>query len=216
MKRQNLLLNMFHAMLDVLGPSRWFPAETAFEAAVGAILAQNTNWGNAQRAMANLKEAGAFEATALLGLSPGELAELIRPAGSFRIKAGRLRHFLAYLVEACGGDIALLAAGDMAGVREQLLAVRGVGPETADSILLYALDYPSFVVDAVTARICRRHGLVPEDVGYDELREFFMDALPEDARLYKEYHALLARVGAAWCRPRGPRCAQCPLERFLP
>jgi endonuclease-3 related protein len=216
MKRQTLFLNMFHAMLDELGPSRWWPAETPFEMAVGAILTQNTNWGNVERAIANLKATGAFTPQALFALPDATLAELIRPAGYFRLKAGRLKNLLAFIVRELDGDIANLAGQDRDESRRRLLAIKGVGPETADSILLYGLGYPSFVVDAYTARICSRHGLAPEDAGYDELRDLFMDALPEDVPLYNELHALLVRVGNGWCRPRGPRCEHCPLARFLP
>jgi len=216
MKRQPLFLGMFAAMLEALGPSGWWPAETPFEMAVGAILTQNTNWENVKRALANLKAAGDFSATALYALPAEELAERIRPAGYFRVKAARLRNLLALIVQELGGDIAALAEKDMESARQTLLAVRGVGPETADSILLYGLAFPSFVVDAYTARICARHALAPEDAGYDELRELFMDALPHDAALYNEFHALLVRVGNGWCRPRAPRCETCPLAVFLP
>jgi len=207
---------MVSAMLDALGPSHWWPAATPFEVAVGAVLTQNTNWGNVERAIANLKAGGGFEVRALAALPDEVLAERIRPAGYFRLKARRLKNLLAMLVRECDGDITGLAGQDMETIRGKLLAVSGVGPETADSILLYALGYPSFVVDAYTARICQRHGLTPEDAGYEELRTFFMDGLPDDVSLYNEFHALLVRVGNAWCRPRTPQCRECPLERFLP
>lgn len=216
MKRQPLFYNMFHAMLDALGPSGWWPAETPFEVAVGAILTQNTNWANAARAIASLKAAGPFEARALVALPDAELAERIRPAGYYRLKAKRLKNLLGFLVRDYDGDIGRLAAEDMETARQKLLAVSGVGPETADSIVLYALGLPSFVVDAYTARICHRHALIAEDADYDALRELFMDALPADVALYNEFHALLVRVGNGWCRPRAPRCRECPLERFLP
>jgi endonuclease-3 related protein len=216
MNRQTLFLKMFHAMLDALGPSHWWPAPTPFEVAVGAVLTQNTNWANVTRAIAALKAAGPLEARALFALPDAELAERIRPAGYFRIKARRLKNLLALIVAECDGDITRLAGGDMEAARERLLSVSGVGPETADSILLYALGYPSFVVDAYTARICQRHALAPEEADYATLRDLFMDALPEDAALYNELHALLVRVGNGWCRPRAPRCETCPLAPFLP
>lgn len=203
-------------MLDALGPSGWWPADSAFEMAVGAILTQNTNWANVVRAIDNLKAAGRFSAEALYALPADELAELIKPAGYFRVKAARLRNLLALIVQELGGDITTLAADGLDAARERLLMVKGVGPETADSILLYGLSLPSFVVDAYTARICNRHALAPEDAGYEELRELFMDALPEDTALYNEFHALLVRVGNGWCRPRAPRCDTCPLGAFLP
>ena len=216
MKRHTLFLNMFSAMLDALGPSGWWPATTPFEMAVGAILTQNTNWQGAARAIANIREAGKLDPFALYALPDAELAELLRPAGHFRIKARRLKNLLALFVEELDGDMTVLAASGLESARERLLAVKGVGPETADSILLYGLGLPSFVVDAYTARICSRHALAPEEAGYDELRELFMDALPAEASLYNEFHALLVRVGNAYCRPRTPKCAACPLERFLP
>ncbi len=215
MNRPNLLLNMFGAMLDALGPSRWWPGETPFEVAVGAVLTQNTAWSNAARAVANLKNAGVFDPAIMYAMPDADMAEHIRPAGYFRLKTKRLKSLLRFITEECGGDIASLAGGDMDEVREKLLGIKGVGPETADSILLYALEYPSFVVDAYTARIAGRHMLAHEDVDYHELRACFMDALPEDVRLYNEYHALLVRVGHAWCKPKAGRCGDCPLEPFL-
>ena len=215
MKRQTLFLNMYGAMLDAMGPSGWWPAKTPLEMAVGAILTQNTNWQGAAKAVAALREAGLLDPHALHAASLEAVAERIRPAGHFRVKAGRLKNLMAFIVEDLGGDITALAGDDLGQARDKLLAVKGVGPETADSILLYGLNLPAFVVDAYTARICFRHGLAPEEAGYDELRELFMDALPEDVGLYNEFHALLVRVGNAWCRPRAPKCAACPLERFL-
>lgn len=216
MKRGELFLQMHEAMAEALGPSGWWPADSPFEMAVGAVLAQNTNWAGASRAVANLRASGAFSARGLLDLPRATLEELLRPAGHFRVKAARLVNLLEWLDRECDGDVASLASRDMAAVREGLLAVRGVGPETADSILLYGLGFPSFVVDAYTARICARHALVPEEAGYEELRELFMDALPADALLYNELHAQLVRVGNGWCRPRAPRCDACPLREFLP
>jgi len=216
MKRQTLFLNMFSAMLDALGPSRWWPADSPFEMAVGAILTQNTNWGNVERAIANLRQAGVLAPRSLFALPDDALAELIRPAGYFRLKARRLKNLLAFVNGELDGDIAALGREDMAVARQRLLAVSGVGPETADSILLYGLGMPSFVADAYTARISSRHGLLPEEAGYDELRELFMDALPRDVSLYNEFHALLVRVGNGWCRPRAPRCETCPLAGFFP
>jgi len=214
MKRGPLLMRMFDAMALALGPSRWWPAKTPFETAVGAVLAQNTNWGNVARAIANIEQAGAMDCSALLALSPDALAELIRPAGYFRLKAARLRALLEFLDTACGGDPANLAEWPLESAREKLLEIRGVGPETADSILLYAAGRPSFVVDAYTRRILSRHGLAPADSPYDELREFFMDALEPDVPLYNEFHALIVRVGSAYCKTKSPACTECPLEPF--
>ena len=215
MQRNTLLLTWYRTMLDALGPSRWWPGETPFEVAVGAILTQNTNWGNVERAIANLRRADALTPEAMAALPAPELAELIRPAGYFRIKADRLRHFLAFLEREAGPDAGSRLRGlpvqDPQTLREKLLQVKGVGPETADSILLYALGLPTFVVDAYTRRILSRHGLLPEDVPYEELREYFMDVLDPDPALFNEYHALIVRVGKNWCRKREPLCAACPL-----
>jgi len=215
MKRQQLLLAMHDAMLTALGPSGWWPGDTPFEVAVGAVLTQNTNWKNVEKAMTNLRAAGALEARAMDALSPGRLAELVRPSGSFNVKAARLRSLLDLLRDEADYDITALAGRGLDALRPLLLSVRGIGPETADSILLYALGEPTFVVDAYTRRILGRHALIPEDAHYDEVREFFMDALPVEAALFNEYHALLVRVAKDFCRKAAPRCAGCPLEPFL-
>ncbi len=165
--------------------------------------------------MAALRERDLLDARALRALPETELAELIRPSGSFRVKARRVRNFLEFLDEACGLDLERLANWDTAVLRQALLGVSGVGPETADSILLYALGRPTFVVDAYTKRILNRHLLVPEDIGYAELRAFFMDALPSDPCLFNEFHALIVRTGKAWCAKKAGKCAACPLAVFL-
>jgi endonuclease-3 related protein len=192
------------------GPQHWWPAESAFEVAVGAVLTQNTAWRNVEAAIANLKAAGVLSPGGLLALAPEELAGFIRPAGYYRLKERRLRNLLEML-EAAGG-LEALAALPLPEARARLLAVNGVGPETADSILLYALDRPAFVVDAYTGRILARHGLAPERAAYRELQERFTRAFPPDAALYNELHALLVRLGARRCRRSRPRCEGCPLE----
>ncbi len=215
-KRERLLREMYAAMHDRLGPSGWWPGETPLEVCVGAVLTQNTAWVNVKQAIQRLCDAGVLASGhALLALPEAELSELIRPAGFFRLKAVRLRNLLRYLDEACGFDFDLLAEQDIDDLRPRLLAVSGIGPETADSVLLYALGLPSFVVDAYTRRILHRHALVPEDIPYHELRDVFMDVLEPDAPFYNEFHALLVRVAAQWCRARTPRCAECPLSPFL-
>ncbi|GAB7080249.1 endonuclease III domain-containing protein [Megalodesulfovibrio paquesii] len=209
------LLAMHRAMLEALGPSGWWPAESAFEVLVGAVLTQNTNWKNVEKAIAVLKARELLSGPALLALPEEELAACIQPAGYYRLKAARLRNLLLWLETRCRFDLSRLsleAAANLDALRHDLLTVKGVGPETADSILLYALQQPSMVVDAYTARIFQRHGLVPEDVTYHELREYCMDRLPQDVSLYNEFHALLVRVGHACCKKRAPLCASCPLE----
>jgi endonuclease-3 related protein len=215
MKRLDLLLAIYDTLLTSLGPSHWWPGDSPLEIAVGAVLTQNTNWGNVDKAIANLKAANALDGHTLLELPDESLAELIRPAGYFRLKAKRLKNLLAFMNAETGLDLSLLAEQDAETLRGKLLQVKGVGPETADSILLYALGKPSFVVDAYTARITSRHGLLPEETPYEELRAYFMDVLEPDPALYNEYHALLVRVGNAWCKKKAPLCHECPLESYL-
>ncbi len=199
-------------MYEALGPQGWWPGETPFEVCVGAILTQNTNWQNVERAIDNLKKRGLLSPQALYELPEGILAELIRPAGYYRVKARRLKNFIRFLVEDFEGDLAKLFALPLEEARQALLKVSGIGPETADSILLYAGEKPTFVIDAYTRRILLRHGLATEDMGYEDLREMFMRHLPEDPALYNEYHALLVAVGKNFCRPQNPRCEDCPLK----
>ena len=204
------LMEGFERMHARFGPRRWWPGETPFEVMVGAILTQNTNWKNVERAIANLKRERLLEPGKLLDLHPATLAKLIRPAGYYRVKANRLRHFLTYFVERYGGSAKKMAAKPTEKLREELLSVKGIGPETADSILLYALDKPVFVVDAYTRRILSRHALCAEDETYDDLQALFADRLPADVPLYNEYHALVVETAKEYCRTT-PRCEECPL-----
>ena len=215
MTREALLMAMYQAMLDAKGPSGWWPAQTPFEMIVGAVLTQNTNWGNVEKALDNLRGADALSPGGIEALGGDELADLIRPSGYYRVKAVRLKALVARLREECGHDLDELARRPLDDLRPALLEVKGVGPETADSILLYALEKPSFVVDAYTKRILSRHALIAEDAGYDEMREFFMDVLEPDVALFNEYHALIVRVGKAHCAARTPKCDGCPLQPFL-
>jgi len=205
-------LEIYGRLDAAYGDQRWWPGETPFEVAVGAILTQNTAWPNVERAIANLKEAGLLEPAKLAALPAQAVAPFIKPAGYYNVKAGRLRRFLDFLFEEYGGDVAAMAQETLVTVRPKLLAVRGVGPETADSILLYACGLPTFVVDAYTYRVLRRHGLAQDAATYDELKELFESNLEADVRLYKQYHALLVRVGRERCRRREPLCEGCPLE----
>ena len=209
---EEVLKEMYKRMYEALGPQGWWPGETPFEVCVGAILTQNTNWQNVERAINNLKKRDLLSPQALYELPEGILAELIRPAGYYRVKARRLKNFIRFLVEDFEGDLAKLFALPLEEARQALLKVSGIGPETADSILLYAGEKPTFVIDAYTWRILLRHGLATEDMGYEDLREMFMRHLPEDPALYNEYHALLVAVGKNFCRPQNPRCEDCPLK----
>jgi endonuclease-3 related protein len=224
--RRKLLTDWYAAMLGKLGRRRWWPADTPFEVAVGAILTQNTAWRNVDLALARLRDLQALSPLPMRRLGAARLEEAIRPSGFFRQKAVRLGVFLDFL-ETRGGlsgaasddRLACLAGEETEALRDDLLALRGIGPETADCILLYGLGRPSFVVDAYTRRILGRHGLLAEDAGYDELRDFFMDALPRDAEgaveVYNEYHAQLVRIGHTYCKKAKPLCGECPLGQFL-
>jgi len=200
-------------LFERFGPQHWWPGESQFEIIVGAVLTQNTNWGNVEKAIANLKSADLLSPDALYNLEVSKLAELIRPAGYFNIKAKRLQNFLAWLFDNYNGLLEALEVVATEQLRAELLAIKGIGPESADSILLYAFDREVFVVDAYTARVAVRHGLIEPPVDYEQLRELFQSNLPADIELFNEYHALLVCVGKEFCRP-GPRCAGCPLEQL--
>jgi endonuclease-3 related protein len=205
--------DLYAILLQHYGPQGWWPGDTPLEVAVGAILTQNTNWQNVALAIKRLKEARLLTARALQDLPEVELADYIRPAGYYNIKARRLKNFLNFLFSNYRGDMAAMAAAPLELLRPALLAVKGIGPETADSILLYGLEKPTFVVDAYTFRILSRHGLASDPCSYEELRALFMEVLPQDTALYQEYHALLVQTGKECCRPR-PRCPTCPLAGF--
>jgi endonuclease-3 related protein len=199
-------------LLAYFGPQHWWPGETPFEIMVGAVLTQNTAWTNVEKGIANLKERGLLTFAAMAALPHAVLAELIRPCGYFNVKATRLHNLFALIRERFAGDLERFAAEELPDLRQALLAVKGIGPETADSILLYAAGKPTFVVDAYTHRILSRHGLVPEEeVLYDEMQRLFMAALPPDPELFNEYHALIVRTAKEFCKKSNPRCGECPL-----
>jgi endonuclease III related protein len=205
-------MEIFDRLYSHFGPSHWWPGESPLEVMVGAILTQNTAWSNVERAIGRLKAEGALSASVLQQVDQTVLSEWIRPAGYFRIKAGRLKNFFNFFIRKYEGQINKIQHQPLEVLRPQLLSVKGIGPETADSILLYALGIPTFVVDAYTHRIFSRHRLIDEEIGYEELRTFFMDRLPADPELYNEYHALLVRLGKAYCLKKSPRCEECPLK----
>jgi endonuclease III related protein len=211
----NALPLYYQTLLDHLGPQNWWPARTPFEVIVGAILTQNTSWTNVERAIANLRREHLLTPHALGRVPTARLASLIRSSGYFRQKAKKLKAFVRFLRAEYSGSLARMFRTPTLELREELLAVHGIGPETADSILLYAGHKKVFVVDAYTKRIFSRHGLVSENVPYEELRSLIEAALPRDVSRYNEFHALLVQVGKNWCRPRELRCADCPLQRFL-
>lgn len=198
-------------MFRAYGPQRWWPGETEFEVAVGALLTQNTSWKNVERAIGNLRAEGMLNFAALAAAPQGELERLIRPAGTFRVKARRLRNLLDWMARECRGMLARLRRRPWTEVRTSLLGVNGIGPETADSILLYALGKPVFVIDAYTRRVLSRHGFVNAEEGYSDVQRIFQDHLPPDAARFNEYHALIVRLAKEHCRAR-PICDGCPLD----
>jgi endonuclease-3 related protein len=207
-------LKIIYDLLFVrFGPQHWWPGETPFEVIVGAVLTQNTNWGNVEKAIANLKKAKTLTPEKLHSLKPAKLAKLIRPAGYFNIKASRLKNLIGWLFMNYAGKLAKFKTIPTHQLRGQLLGVSGVGPETADSILLYALNRPVFVVDAYTKRILSRHHLIKFEAEYEQIRAFFESNLPENTQLFNEYHALLVRTGKEFCKPT-PLCADCPLNHL--
>jgi endonuclease-3 related protein len=209
------LLAFYDELHRALGPQHWWPGRTRFEVIVGAILTQSTAWTNVERAIRNLRRARLLTPRALERVSQKRLERLVRPAGYFRQKARKLKTFLRFLRENFSGSLGRMLRTPTQELRERLLAVHGIGRETADSILLYAGNHRVFVVDAYTRRILERHGLIGPKAGYEEIRALFERNLPRDARLWNEYHALLVAVGKNWCRRVNPRCDTCPLGRFL-
>jgi endonuclease III related protein len=206
----------FETLSAALGPQRWWPARTPFEVIVGAILTQNTAWTNVERAITNLRRARLLTPAALERVHRRRLERLIRSSGYFRQKARKLKEFVRFLRRGFGGSLARMFRTPTAELRERLLAVHGIGPETADSILLYAGGHRVFVVDAYTHRILERHALAPARTGYEQVRALFEVSLPPEPAIYNEFHGLIVHVGKNWCRTRQPRCQECPLQPYLP
>jgi endonuclease-3 related protein len=202
---------MYERLLRVLGPRDWWPAESLFEVIVGAILTQNTSWANVEKAIDNLKRAGILTPVGIKGVDYDELAQVIKPSGFYRLKASRLKRFIDFFYDEFDGDMSRMRSQDLGSMREKLLKVDGIGPETADSIILYALEKPIFVVDAYTKRIFSRHNLISDTWNYEEVQGMVMGELGRDVGMYNEFHALLVFSGKHWCR-KIPRCAGCPLE----
>lgn len=213
--KNKILLEIYEKLWSYFGPQGWWPAETPFEVCVGAILTQNTNWKNVEKAIKNLKEKGLLTPKALYNLSLEELAQLIKPCGFYNLKAKRLRNFLAFLINNYQGDLKKMQEEPLEELRVKMLSIKGLGKETVDSILLYALEKPIFVVDTYTYRILNRHGIVAEESTYDELQEIFHNSLPKDIKLFKEYHALLVECGKNFCKTNKPYCENCPLNSLL-
>ncbi|MBL7685710.1 MAG: endonuclease III domain-containing protein [Deltaproteobacteria bacterium] len=208
-----LLDEIYQRMLSHFGPQKWWPAETPFEMMVGAILTQNTNWKNVEKAIQNLKLHHLMDAQKLYEISPEYLSQMIKPAGYYNLKANRLKNWVRFLIEDYQEDLDKMKNEPLSFLREKMLQVKGVGPETVDSILLYALHFPIFVIDQYTYRILSRHFLISEDAQYDEMQTFMMNSLALDVELFNEYHALIVAVGKNYCKKK-PHCELCPLNGF--
>lgn len=215
---RELRSNCYHEAYDLLyscfGSQDWWPGETPLEVMIGAVLTQNTNWKNVTKAIDNLRQAGLLDYNQLLGLPVDQLAEYIRPSGYYNLKAKRLHNLLEMINISYNGHLDYFLEDDMLTARENLLNVTGVGPETADSILLYACGQPVFVIDTYTHRVFSRHNLVEEETDYHTMQTVFMDNLPEDTNLFNEFHALIVVVAKQFCKKRGPLCRQCPLQEL--
>jgi len=205
-------MEIYNRLLSYFGPQRWWPAETPYEVVVGAILTQNTSWRNVERAIDNLKRNNLLDERKILDTPLGRLGDLIRPAGFYNIKSRRLKNITEYIVNNYGSTEELRRCDkNLYRLRKELLSLKGIGRETADTILLYSLDRPIFVVDNYTKRIFSRYGIIDKNLDYDKIRTFFEGSIPRDVEIYKEYHALIVQLGKTFCKKRYPKCVDCPL-----
>jgi endonuclease III related protein len=208
----NNLRKIYHKLYQTFGPQHWWPGKTPLEIAIGAILTQNTNWGNVEKAIDNLKKQNALSARVIHKMPVRLLSELIRPSGYFNIKAKRLKSFIDFLMNDYHGSMKKMKNEYLYLLREKLLSINGIGPETADSIILYALEKPVFVIDTYTKRVLSRHGIMNHEKSYDEFQELFYSALKKDMKLFNEYHALFVNLGKTFCKLNKPICDKCPLN----
>lgn len=207
----NILHDLYDSLYHHFGPQHWWPADSPFEVAIGAILTQNTNWTNVEKAIHKLKQADILDPVALHRTHPKKLASLIRPAGYFNIKAKRIKHFMRFFMQTYGGEISRMKKEPLPAIREKLLSVHGIGPETADSIILYALEKPVFVIDAYTKRVLARHTILDHNEPYETYQELFHSSLKKNVPVFNEYHALFVRLAKEYCRTT-PDCGQCPIN----
>jgi endonuclease-3 related protein len=205
----------FNSLFTALGPQHWWPGKTEFEVILGAILTQNTSWKNVELALLNLRAAGVFTPTAVERVHIRSLQALVRPSGYYRQKARALKAFVQFLRTEYRGSLKRMFATPTLELREKLLRVWGIGPETADAILLYAGQHPVFVVDAYTKRIMARHGWIGDKAKYEEVRWMFERQFPGEVERFKEFHGLIVTVGKNWCRKQIAECEKCPLGRYL-
>ena len=214
MNKRRALLKIYKTLYAHFGPRSWWPADTSFEVMIGAVLTQNTAWRNVEKAIKNLKKAHLLSPKKIAKVHLRTLEDAVRPSGFYKEKAKKLKNLVRFLDISCKGSIRKLSLENTSSLREKLLSVKGIGPETADSILLYALNKSIFVVDAYTKRIFSRHLLVSKDSNYEETQELFMKNLPHKRKLFNEYHALIVELGKNYCKKRKPLCGKCPLKAF--
>jgi endonuclease-3 related protein len=208
---ENIILEIYKRLYSFYGNQHWWPGESPFEISIGAILTQNTNWSNVERAIENIKRANLLSPEKMYKIPKKDLSRLIRPAGYYNVKAERIKAFVKFLIKYYNGNMDKMKAEGLSTLRKKLLSVHGIGPETADSILLYALNMPVFVIDAYTKRIFSRHGVMNYNATYDEYQSLFHKELDEDVKIFNEYHALIVRVAKDFCKPK-PKCEGCPLK----
>lgn len=206
---------LFDKLLAAYGPQRWWPGDTPFEIMLGAVLTQNTSWKNVEKALTNLRDRDLLDPIKLNELPREEMEELLKPAGYFRLKTARVKNLLALLCGKYGGSLEEMFSGSLSSLREELLNLNGIGPETADAILLYAGGFPTFVVDLYTHRVLKRHGWIEPEADYEMVQDFFHSSLERDAPQFNEFHALFVKVGKEHCG-KTPKCSGCPLESLLP
>ena len=211
---QETLMQIYQTLLEHFGSRGWWPADSRLEVIFGAVLTQAVAWKNVTRAIGNLKSAHLIDITAILNINEEDLAQYIKPALYHRQKARKLKALMTFIATEYNGDLDLMFTEPLPLLRKKLLAVWGIGPETADSILLYAGDKTIFVVDTYTKRIFYRLGMVDENISYQEMQEYLQHHVPSDSYIYNEYHALLVGLGANYCKKSRPLCNQCPLLKF--
>jgi endonuclease-3 related protein len=210
-----VFLNIYNTLYRTFGPQHWWPGDSPFEIMVGAILAQNTNWRNASSAIERIRRARLLHPKKLLE-NRRRIPQLIKPSGFYRVKSQYLQHFLRYFMDTYGGSVKRMSAQKTGVLRKELLTIKGIGPETADSILLYALGKRIFVVDTYTRRILSRHHMIDTHDSYDRIQDTIQHNLPTRKRLFNEFHALLVRTGKEYCKKNDPLCSVCPLGTMLP
>jgi len=211
MQKRDILLKIYNSLYNYFGPLNWWPGDTPFEIMVGAILTQNTSWSNVEKAINNLKKENLLEPRELFRVNQEKLAQLIKPSGYYNIKAKRLKNFVNIFINDFEGSAEKMFSGDGRELRKKLLKINGIGPETADSILLYAGEKPFFVVDAYTKRIFSRHKLISKDSTYYQIQEFFIKNLDQDVKLFNEFHAQIVMLGKTICTSKNPDCSECPI-----